>query len=97
MKCISRKTITNERNYIKNQFESERRNCMENEHNNSVPLWHKYMLSIEEASEYFRIGTARLREFIKEHQTDNFVFWNGTRPLIKRCLFERYIDNASTI
>lgn len=57
-----------------------------------MPWWQKYTLSVEEASEYFRIGDKKLRKFISENEDANFILWNGTRPQIKRKLFEHYID-----
>lgn len=57
-----------------------------------MPWWQKYTLSVEEASEYFRIGDKKLRKFISENEDADFILWNGTRPQIKRKLFEHYID-----
>ena len=58
----------------------------------AVPIWEKYTLSVQEASKYFRIGEKKLRKFIDEHQDEEFILWNGSRPQIKRKLFEKYID-----
>ncbi|MDD7714291.1 MAG: excisionase, partial [Lachnobacterium sp.] len=49
-----------------------------------------------EAAEYFRIGDKKLRKLIDEHPDADFILWNGTRPQIKRKLFERYIDEVLT-
>lgn len=57
-----------------------------------IPIWEKYTLSVEEASAYFGIGDKKLRKFIAEHGDEDFIIWNGTRPRIKRKLFERYVD-----
>ena len=61
-----------------------------------VPIWEKYMLSIPEASKYFHIGTAKLRDLVAENPNADYVFWNGTRPQIKRKLFEKYLDDKLT-
>lgn len=58
----------------------------------AIPWWNKYTLSVQEASEYFGIGDKKIRNFIEEHKEDDFILWNGTRPRIKRMLFEKYID-----
>lgn len=62
-----------------------------------VPIWEKYTLSIEEAAEYFRIGQSRLRQLAEENPTANFLLMNGNRVQIKRKLFEKYIDGATTV
>ena len=35
--------------------------------NADVPIWEKYMLTIEEASKYFRIGENKLRKLADEN------------------------------
>ena len=62
-----------------------------------VPIWEKYLLSIEEAAQYFHIGENRLREIVAENPTANFHIQNGKRVLIKRKLFEQYIDYAEAV
>lgn len=57
-----------------------------------MPWWHKYTLSVQEAAEYFGFSDKKIRKIIDEHETDNFVLWNGTRPRIKRQLFEKFVD-----
>ncbi|MBT9738030.1 MULTISPECIES: excisionase [Dorea] len=63
---------------------------------NQVPIWKKYTLTVQEAAEYFRIGDKKLRKLIDEHPDADFILWNGTRPQIKRKLFERYVDEVLT-
>ncbi len=63
---------------------------------NQVPILKKYTLTVQEAAEYFRIGDKKLRKLIDEHPDVDFILWNGTRPQIKRKLFERYIDEVLT-
>ena len=57
-----------------------------------MPWWNKYTLSVQEAAEYFGFSDKKVRKIIDEHETDNFVLWNGTRPRIKRQLFEKFVD-----
>ena len=64
--------------------------------NMRVPIWRKYTLSVQEASRYFRIGDKKLRKIIEDHPEASFILWNGTRPQIKRRLFEEYIDENLT-
>ena len=63
---------------------------------NQVPIQKKYTLTVQEAAEYFRIGDKKLRKLIDEHPDADFILWNGTRPQIKRKLFERYVDEVLT-
>lgn len=64
---------------------------------NSVPLWERYTLSVEEAAVYFRIGENKLRRIISENQNADFILWNGNRAQIKRKKFEKYIDSLTAI
>lgn len=63
----------------------------------NVPFWERYTLSVEEASQYFRIGENKLRRIINDNQDADFILWNGNRPQIKRKIFEGYIDNLNLI
>ncbi len=56
-----------------------------------IPIWEKYVLSIQEASLYFRIGEKKLRKIIDENPEANYILWNGTRALIKRVVFEQFV------
>ena len=64
---------------------------------NEIPVWEKYTLTIDEAAVYFRIGQKRLRQIITENPYADFVLMNGNRVQIKRKLFERFIDTATTV
>lgn len=65
----------------------------------NVPIrfWEQYTLTIEEAALYFRIGENKLRKLVNENKSANYLLWNGSRPLIKRKLFEKYIDECKCI
>ena len=62
-----------------------------------VPVWEKYTLTIEEAAQYFRVGENKLRKIVSENKDADYILWNGTRPQIKRVLFEHYVDHCSLI
>lgn len=62
-----------------------------------IPIWEQYTLSVEEASTYFRIGENKLRKIINERPDADFILWNGSRALIKRTLFEKFIDTLESI
>lgn len=61
-----------------------------------VPLWEKANLTIEEAAAYFGIGMNKLRE-LTEDEWCKFVLYVGTKRLIKRRLFEQYLEQAYSI
>ena len=61
-----------------------------------VPLCQKNTLTIEEAAAYFGIGMNKLRE-LTEDEHCKFVLYVGTKRLIKRRLFEQYLEQAYSI
>ena len=61
-----------------------------------VPLCQKNTLTIEEAAAYFGIGMNKLRELTEDEQC-KFVLFVGTKRLIKRRLFEQYLEQAYSI
>lgn len=63
---------------------------------NSVPIWEKMTLTLEEAAAYSNIGINKLRE-ISNYPTCNFVVYVGSKRLIKRKAFERFIENESEL
>ena len=47
---------------------------------------------MQEAAKYFHIGDKKLRKLIDENPDAEFILWNGSRPQIKRRVFEQYVD-----
>ncbi len=64
---------------------------------NKVPLWHKYSLTITEASDYFNIGEKKLRQMVQENGSADFLLNNGVKVLIKRAKFEQFLDEIYSI
>lgn len=62
----------------------------------SVPVWEKINLTIEEAAAYSGISEKVLRNRIAENDYD-FILKNGTKTLIKRRLFEKYLESVDAI
>jgi len=62
-----------------------------------IPVWEKYMLSTEEASDYFHIGINKLRRIISLNPTAEWILWNGSHAYIKRRIFEQFIDRINDI
>lgn len=65
-------------------------------HDLSMPLWERYLMTIEEASSYFRIGENKLRQLANEYK-EECVVMNGNRMLIKKKKFEKVIDRLEQI
>lgn len=61
-----------------------------------VPLWEKSNLTLEEASAYSGIGINKLRE-ISNDKNCQFVLWVGSKRLIKRKMFDAYIERTYSI
>jgi len=64
---------------------------------NEIPYWEKYMLTLREAAEYFHIGEKKMRQIVDDNLGANFLLESGNRIMIKRKLFEEYLDRASVI
>ena len=62
----------------------------------NMPLWERYLMTIEEASSYFRIGENKLRRIANEYK-EECVVMNGNRMLIKKKKFEKVIDRLEQI
>lgn len=62
----------------------------------NVPIWEKVTLTLEEASAYSGIGVNKIRE-ITNDKNCNFVIWNGSKRLIKRKLFEAFLEKSYSI
>lgn len=61
-----------------------------------VPVWEKANLTVEEAAAYSGIGLNKIRELSNDEQC-SFVLWVGSKRLIKRRLFDAYIERAYSI
>lgn len=63
---------------------------------NEIPIWEKMNLTIGEAAIYSNISEKTLRNRIREGECD-FVLKVGTKTLIKRKKFERYMERIDFI
>lgn len=62
-----------------------------------IPIESKYVLTIEEAAAYFRVGENRLRRLAAENPLAPYFLTIGNRTLIKRVQFEKFIDSIDTL
>jgi excisionase family DNA binding protein len=63
---------------------------------NTVPIWEKMNLTLNEAAELSNIGINKLREITDEPDCD-FVLFVGRKRLIKRKGLEQYLENIYSI
>ncbi len=61
-----------------------------------VPIWVKTNLTLEETAAYSGIGINRIRE-ISNNENCPFVLWVGDKRMIKRRLFDEYIERQYSI
>lgn len=61
-----------------------------------VPVWERFTITIEEAAQYFGIGTSKLRELSNEDNCP-FVLWVGSKRMIKRKKLEEYLSGLKSI
>ena len=63
----------------------------------NVPIADKFALTLEEAAEYYNIGVNKLRELTSKRDSSRFVLFVGSKRLIKRKLFDQYIETLEMI
>ena len=56
----------------------------------TIPIPQKYLLTVNEAAEYFNIGVKKMRRLAEDH-LDSFAVIHGNRFLIIRESFEEYV------
>ena len=61
-----------------------------------VPIWEKSNLTLEEAAAYSGIGIHKLRELSNDKRCD-FVLFVGSKRLIKRKLFDAWIEDKYSL
>lgn len=61
-----------------------------------IPIYQKQNLTIEEAAVYSNIGQGKLRE-MTDNDNCRFVIWVGKKRLIKRKMFDEYIEKQFSI
>ena len=62
-----------------------------------VPIWEKSNLTLEEASAYFGIRINKLRDITNDKNYSKYVIWCGNKRLIKRKLFDEYLEKTYSI
>ena len=65
----------------------------------TVPIWEKYMLTVDEAVQYFGIGEKKIRMLIAENINTNYCFTVqiGNKSLINRQKFENFLNQTTSL
>ena len=66
---------------------------------NEVPMWKKFLLTVKEASLYFNIGENKMHRIVNDYLDSDykFVVQNGGRNMIKRQMFEEFLNQTTWI
>lgn len=62
-----------------------------------IPFYERYLLTVEEISAYFHIGSKKMYQMIMENPDAPWLLLNGNRKMIKREIFARWIDQQTEI
>ena len=62
-----------------------------------IPVHCQFCLTVEQAAAYFYIGESKLRRLLEENRDAKFILQNGNRILIKRRLFEDFVNELQAI
>ena len=62
----------------------------------TIPIWEKANLSLGEAAAYYGIGINRLQALTDTDRCP-YVLWVGSKRLIKKRLFDQYIEQVFSI
>lgn len=57
----------------------------------------RYLMTVKETAVYFHIGEKKLRRIVSDNPLAEFIIMNGNRVMIKRKLFEEFIDKTNSI
>lgn len=65
----------------------------------TVPIWEKYMLTVDEAVQYFGIGEKKIRTLIAENINTDYCFTVqiGNKSLINRQKFENFLNRTTSL
>lgn len=76
---------------------SARKKVEDNKNDNGLKSSEKYLLTVQEAAEYFGIGQKKIRRIIDKNPDSDLSVKNGRYLKIKRKRFEEFIDQTKCI
>lgn len=88
--AVKKEAVTYDRGVLRTKKVDDRQSI-------KIPIWEKYALTIREASEYYNIAETKLREYMLANREAPFVLKGGARLLVKRRLFEQFLDENNVI
>lgn len=88
--AVKRETVTYDKGVLRTKKVDDRQ-CVQ------IPVWEKYALTIKEAAEYYNIAETKLRDYLLANREAPFALKGGARLLVKRKLFEKFLDESSII
>lgn len=68
-----------------------------NTEKNSIPIWEKLNLSIEEAAAYSNIGINKIDDMLKEPSCPFILYIGKGKRVIKRKEFEKYLEKKREV
>ena len=65
----------------------------------TVPIWEKYMLTVDEAVQYFGISEKKMRTLIAENINTDYCFTVqiGNKSLVNRQKFENFLNQTTSL
>ena len=69
--------------------------CMNKQ--DQIAFYEKYLLTVEEAAAYFHIGNKKFYEIVSNNRGAKWILYSGKRIMIKRVMFEKWIDQQTVI
>ncbi len=64
---------------------------------NLSELANKYVLSLNEATQYFGIGEKRMRSLIRNNEDEPWVLMVGSHYRVKRLAFEQWLKTVNNL
>lgn len=61
----------------------------------TIPVWEKLCLTVEEAASYSMLGENRIRKIIEDDKTLDWVLYVGSWVRIKRPQFEQWLSEQT--
>lgn len=63
----------------------------------TVKIANKYALDVNEASEYFNINSQKIARMARINPRAPYFLRNGNKLLVKRVIFEKFLDGENNI
>lgn len=88
--AIKREAVTYDRGKLRTRKVDDRQSI-------SIPVWEKYALTLKEAAEYYNIAETKLKDYLLHNLNAPFTLKGGAMLLVKRKLFEAFLDENNIL